>query len=66
MHIHNNTDVPARRDPRGFGFIEFRDARDADDALRSLDRSIMGGREISVSPVDREAITAMVHADVVH
>jgi hypothetical protein len=38
----------SRREPRGFGFIEFRDARDADDALRSLDRSVMSGREITV------------------
>lgn len=39
----------ARRRPRGFGFIEFRDARDAETAMRKLDGTTVGGREISVS-----------------
>ncbi|MEW5307388.1 MAG: hypothetical protein WDW36_009791 [Sanguina aurantia] len=34
--------------PRGFAFIEFKDNRDADDALSGLDRSVIGGREITV------------------
>lgn len=34
--------------PKGFGFIEFRDTRDAEDALYQMDRSMMGGREITV------------------
>lgn len=33
---------------KGFGFIEFSDARDADDAVRSLDNSTIGGRTVSV------------------
>lgn len=39
------------RKPKGFGFIEFRDTRDAEDALYALDRTTYGGREISVRPV---------------
>lgn len=34
--------------PRGFGFIEFRDPRDAEEALYKLDRTMFMGREISV------------------
>mmetsp|Transcript_11653 Transcript_11653/g.24997 ORF Transcript_11653/g.24997 Transcript_11653/m.24997 type:complete len:241 (-) Transcript_11653:568-1290(-) len=34
--------------PKGFGFIEFRDARDAEEALYKLDRTVISGREISV------------------
>jgi RNA recognition motif-containing protein len=36
--------------PKGFGFIEFRDSRDAEEALYHLDRSDFGGREIQVRP----------------
>lgn len=38
----------AHRRPRGFGFVEFLDDRDAEDAMHGLDRSMLGGREISV------------------
>ncbi|PNH01045.1 Serine/arginine-rich splicing factor 12 [Tetrabaena socialis] len=34
---------------RGFGFIEFRDTRDADEAIYRLDRTTLEGREINVS-----------------
>jgi len=37
--------------PRGFGFIEFRDPRDAEEALYKLDRTMFMGREISVRTV---------------
>ncbi|GLC35533.1 hypothetical protein PLESTB_000197300 [Pleodorina starrii] len=33
---------------RGFGFIEFRDARDADEAIYRCDRTMLDGREINV------------------
>ncbi|KXZ49355.1 hypothetical protein GPECTOR_22g949 [Gonium pectorale] len=33
---------------RGFGFIEFRDARDADEAIYRMDRTTLEGREINV------------------
>lgn len=33
---------------KGFGFIEFSDGRDADDAVRSLNNSDIGGRTVSV------------------
>eukprot|EP00891_Asterochloris_glomerata_P000985 jgi/Astpho2/985/gw1.00016.305.1_t len=34
--------------PRGFGFVEFVDTRDAEDAMYALDGKNMGGRDISV------------------
>lgn len=37
------------RRPKGFGFVEYRDNRDADEALAKLNGSMYGGREISVS-----------------
>ena len=39
----------ACRRPRGFGFVEFVDTRDAEDAMYALDGKNMGGRDISVS-----------------
>eukprot|EP00879_Flechtneria_rotunda_P001506 GHRR01001663.1.p1 GENE.GHRR01001663.1~~GHRR01001663.1.p1 ORF type:complete len:251 (+),score=44.78 GHRR01001663.1:93-845(+) len=33
-------------EPRGLGFVEFFDERDASDAVRGLDRMMLGGREI--------------------
>ncbi len=37
-----------RRRPKGFGFIEFVEPRDAEDALYALDRTVVGGRTITV------------------
>eukprot|EP00887_Chlorella_sp_A99_P006971 scaffold2.g6971.t1 len=34
--------------PKGFGFIEFVDLQDAEDAIYALDRSLFNGREINV------------------
>lgn len=36
------------RRSRGFGFIEYRDPRDADDAMYRMDGSNIGGRDITV------------------
>ena len=36
------------RRSRGFGFIEYRDPRDADDAMYKMDGSNIGGRDITV------------------
>jgi hypothetical protein len=35
------------REPRGLGFLEFYDERDAEEAIRSMDRMMLGGREVS-------------------
>lgn len=48
---HATPHRPACSRPRGFGFIEFKDSRDAEDALYHLDRSTFMGREISVRGV---------------
>lgn len=34
--------------PKGFGFIEFKDPRDADEAIYRLDGSLVGGRRVEV------------------
>jgi len=34
--------------PKGFGFIEFVDVREAEEAIYQLDKSMFGGREIQV------------------
>lgn len=53
------------RRPRGFGFVEFLDARDADDAVRDMDGRTFGGREISVvlSQEKRKTPREMAHRD---
>ncbi len=35
--------------PRGFAFVEMESASDADDAIRALDGSNLGGRDIRVN-----------------
>ncbi len=42
--------------PRGFAFVEMESASDADDAIRALDGSNLGGRDIRVNEAqDRNA-----------
>lgn len=36
------------REPRGFGFVEYFDEKDAQDAVREFDRYILDGNELSV------------------
>lgn len=36
------------REPRGFGFVEYFDEKDAQDAVREFDRFVLDGNEISV------------------
>lgn len=36
------------REPRGFGFVQYRDPADAADAQFRMDRQILAGREITV------------------
>lgn len=38
------------RKPRGFGFVQFLDEQDAEDAMNALDGKVWGGREITVRP----------------
>uniref|UniRef100_A0A914VG99 RRM domain-containing protein n=1 Tax=Plectus sambesii TaxID=2011161 RepID=A0A914VG99_9BILA len=49
------------RRPRGFAYVEFEDARDADDAMRDLDGYRLNGREIEIefAQGDRKSSTQM-------
>jgi RNA recognition motif-containing protein len=38
--------------PRGFAFVEMENASDADDAIRALDGSNLGGRDIRVNEAE--------------
>ena len=44
------------RRSRGFGFIEYRDPRDADDAMYRMDGSNIGGRDITVSRIPEHSL----------
>ena len=41
--------------PRGFAFVEMENASDADDAIRALDGSDLGGRDIRVNEAKERA-----------
>ena len=36
------------REPRGFGFVKFRNAEDAAEAKHRLNHTVIGGREIAI------------------
>lgn len=44
------------RRSRGFGFIEYRDPRDADDAMYRMDGSNIGGRDITVTCISEQSL----------
>ena len=46
--VHLVTDRDTGR-PRGFGFVEMEDGSAADDAIKALDQSQMGGRTLNVN-----------------
>jgi hypothetical protein len=50
------------REARGLGFLEFADERDAADAVRGLDRMVLGGREVRVMLCDTAAMTSAMAA----
>lgn len=49
-HKHN-------REPRGFGFVKFRNAEDAADAKQQLNHQVIGGREIAIVYADENRKT---------
>ena len=46
--------------PKGFGFIEFQDLRDAEEAIYHLDKTLFNGREIQVGAARRAAARSAV------
>lgn len=43
------TNAPkCNREPRGFGFVKFRNAEDAAEAKQQLNHQVIGGREITI------------------
>jgi RNA recognition motif-containing protein len=48
-------DIWIARKPPGFGFVQFRDPRDADDAIRDLDGKEIMGKVISLQVSDGRA-----------
>ena len=50
------------RRSRGFGFVEYRDPRDADDAMYRMDGSNIGGRDITVRQSAIAATALLVSA----
>ena len=62
MHVvlcETNVHNTLCRRSRGFGFIEYRDPRDADDAMYRMDGSNIGGRDITVSRVSGQNLQAV-------
>jgi hypothetical protein len=46
--------------PKGFGFIEFQDLRDAEEAIYHLDKTLFNGREIQVGAARLAAVLLVV------
>ena len=47
--------------PKGFGFVEYMDERDAEDAMYAMDGKLFGGREIAVCWFSACLVTASLH-----
>ena len=47
VNFSPDLDLPCRKF-QGFGFVEYEDVRDADEAVRGLDGNAFGGRTITV------------------
>ena len=50
LHVNKlNVASVCCREPRGIGFLEYTNPRDAEDAIYGLDRKIIDGKEVGAS-----------------
>ena len=57
LDVYIPKDYVSRR-PRGFAFVEFRDEKDAQDALRELDGRELNGRQLGIMVAQQRRKTA--------